>query len=253
MTMDLGRRIHELRLALMLLTRLPVGRLREPVPALSDAQWAYPLVGIVIGSICFSIVRVCMTLGLAPILVAALTLGASALLTGALHHDGLADFADGVGGGRDREHALEIMRDSRIGTYGALALIFAVILSVGALAHIAEGLTLVQVLLVAVVSRLAMLVALLALPPARGDGLGHTASAEPTFAPLVPGSAVAGLLIIATGLTGLVVAAAMALVLGVIAVIARRRLGGQTGDVLGAVQLVSEVTGWITLSSSPFG
>ena len=124
MSETLRRRLDEARLALMLLTRLPVGRLKDPVPSLAEARWAYPLVGLVIGAIAWVAHHGALMLGLGPLPAALVALGAMVLVTGALHHDGLADFADGLGGGRDPDHRLEIMRDSRIGSYGALALIF---------------------------------------------------------------------------------------------------------------------------------
>lgn len=248
MTETLRRRLAEARLALMLLTRLPAGTLSDPVPTLSQALWAYPLVGLVVGPIGWAVLHAALALGLGALPAALLALGAVALATGALHHDGLADFADGIGGGRDRAHRLEIMRDSRVGSYGVLALVFAVLLSAAALGEIAERLTLAAALLIGVASRLMMLVVLMGLPPARADGLGRSASAR-SWAALAPGAAIAAGLAIVVGLPGLAALVAAVLAALAIAVWARTLLGGQTGDVLGAVQIVSQCAGWVALSA----
>ena len=104
----------------MLLTRLPVGWLATSAePArLADAVWAFPVVGAVVGAIGGAVFWVCARLGMPPAVAAVWTLASMLLVTGALHEDGLADTADGLGGGRTRERKLEIMRDSRIGTFG---------------------------------------------------------------------------------------------------------------------------------------
>lgn len=247
MSLWLRRRTNEALLALMLLSRLPAGRLKEPVPSLAEARWAYPLVGLVIGIMGWATLQLALIVGLGPLPSAALALLTLALVTGGLHHDGLADFADGIGGGRDRSHCLGIMQDSRIGSYGALALIFAVVIGAVALAEIAEKLPLSPLLLVSVSSRLIMLAVLIALPPARSGGLGHSAAAR-TGMTWLPGAIVTALLAVAVGPLSVALLVLVALAGCTVAVIARRHLGGQTGDVLGAVQMVSEVAGWLALS-----
>ena len=108
----------------MLLTRLPMGWLTTSVGPgrLADAVWAFPVVGAVVGAIGGAVFWFCTRLGMPPGVAAVWTLVSMLLVTGALHEDGLADFADGLGGGRTRERKLAIMRDSRIGTFGGLAL-----------------------------------------------------------------------------------------------------------------------------------
>jgi hypothetical protein len=130
-----------------------------------------------------------LALGFGPLVAALLALTVAALVTGALHLDGLADVADGIGGGRDRAHCLEIMRDSRIGSYGVIALVLALALAAAGLADLPEDATPAVLLLAATGSRLAMLVVLDRLPPARPDGLGRGASGS---APLswAPGAGV---------------------------------------------------------------
>lgn len=245
--MGARRRVDELRLALAMLTRLPVGRLHDPVPTLAEASWAFPLVGLPTALIGWAVLAAAQALGLAAPVAALLSVLALVLSTGALHHDGLADFADGIGGGTSRARRLEIMRDSRIGSYGVLALILAVGLEVAALSALPSP-PLAGFLLIAATSRLAMLGLLVALPPARREGLGHMAG-RPRAAVLLPGAALVAALALAAGPAALGVLAAALLPVLWVAHLARRRLGGQTGDVLGAAQLTAEVAGWLALSA----
>lgn len=245
--MSLARRVAEARLAVMLLTCLPMGRIADPVPNLAAACWAFPLVGVLVGVIGWAVQQGALALGLGPLVASLMALGALALATGALHLDGLADFFDAIGGGRDRAHCLEIMRDSRIGTYGVVALIFAVALPAGALSATPDGLSLAAFLLTATASRLAMLAVLDLLPPARADGLGHSASGRVPLA-WMPGALLVIVIGVHVGFEAAVALLAMGLAGGLIAVMALRRLGGQTGDVLGATQLCAEAAGFIALS-----
>ncbi|SFD63888.1 adenosylcobinamide-GDP ribazoletransferase [Roseivivax sediminis] len=239
-------RLAELQLAVMLLTRLPAGRLTDPAPTLAQARWAYPLAGLPIGAIGWAAQGLAITAGLPALAAALLAVGAMALATGALHHDGLADLADGLGGGRDRAHCLEIMRDSRIGSYGVLALILAVGLEASALAGFDRGAPLLAFLFLSVTSRLAMLGVSAWLPAARTDGLGQSAGGGLGRAGLA-GAALAVGLGLALGPAALASALVQALAAAAVAHRAMRRIGGQTGDVLGAVQRVAEVGGWLSL------
>ena len=176
-------------------------------------------------------------------------------VTGALHEDGLADVADGFGGGSTRERKLEIMRDSRIGAYGAVALALALILRVGALAASLDGpfgRAALSLILVAAISRAGALMPLALLPPARADGAGAAAGRlEGSALAAAWGSALVialGAGLVALGLVHALVAALMsgAAALGVVAM-ARRAIGGQTGDVAGAAQQCAEVAAWCGL------
>ncbi|MBY6200974.1 adenosylcobinamide-GDP ribazoletransferase [Maritalea mobilis] len=249
MTNILRRRWAEMRLAVVLLTRLPVGRMQDSATTLAEARWAFPFVGVIAGGGLWAILHLALALGVSPLGAAFLALGGLVLLTGGLHHDGLADFADGIGGGWDRERRLEIMRDSRIGSYGVLALIFAVGIGMAGVADLGPSLTLAAAIFVSVLSRLAMLGVLLFMPAARADGLGHAAadSANLSWVPAALFVVALGLVI---GLPAAVVLAAMSLVSLVIARLAQSRIGGQTGDVLGAVQYIAETTGWLVLSAT---
>ncbi|MFP4328504.1 MAG: adenosylcobinamide-GDP ribazoletransferase, partial [Paracoccaceae bacterium] len=236
--MDMRARLDEIRVAVMLLTRLPVGRLTGRVPGLDASSWAFPLVGLPVGLIGWAVHAGALSLGMSPLIAALMALSALALATGALHHDGLADFADGIGGGRDKAHCLEIMRDSRIGSYGVLALVLVLAFWAAALVELDSAASAWAFIGLAMASRVAMLAVLRWSPPARADGLGHSASGG--GAGLAVGVAICALVLSPLGLPAVVVACVVAGMAILIGTLARRRIGGQTGDVLGAVQILSE-------------
>src|ERR1700674_2126043 len=116
--------LDDLRTAVAFLTRLPLPHPMGPMPAnFVRAQRMFPLIGAAIGGVVGIVCLGTRMMGVPDLAAAALALGASAIVTGALHEDGLADVADGFGGGRDPAAKLEIMRDSRLGSYGALILL----------------------------------------------------------------------------------------------------------------------------------
>jgi adenosylcobinamide-GDP ribazoletransferase len=181
-------------------------------------------------------------------LAAVLALLAATLATGALHEDGLADLCDGFGGGRDRARRLEIMRDSRIGSYGALALGFAVLIRVLALSSLSGSTGTLALIGLSAVSRAPLPLALWLMPPARHDGLGRAAAGVGARRSLL--AAGFGLGFFALCLPGALFALpVMALAAFGLARLAMARIGGQTGDVLGAMQVVTELVGWLCLST----
>src|SRR5271167_906470 len=135
----LSARGEELKVSALFLTRLPFAP-ATPVDgaATARAAWAFPVAGILIGLIGAAIYALAHKLGLPAWPSAALSVAATLAATGCLHEDGLADTADGFGGGKTRERKLEIMRDSRIGTYGVCALVLSLLLRVSALASLAD-------------------------------------------------------------------------------------------------------------------
>ncbi|MBE9638644.1 adenosylcobinamide-GDP ribazoletransferase [Salipiger mangrovisoli] len=244
-------RLRELQVAVMLLTRLPAGRIEGEAPALSAARWAFVPVGALVGLLGWAALAGTLATGASPPLAAVLAVAAHVLATGALHVDGLADFADGLGGGRDRTHCLEIMRDSRIGSYGVMALILASALWVAALAQLGPQLGswggAGWFVLIGMFSRAAMVAVQEGLPPARADGMGRLAAGRSRAARLVLLVVTAGGLLLA-GATGLMLVLVCATVAAALGRLAQQRIGGVTGDVLGAVQLVSEVFCWTALA-----
>jgi adenosylcobinamide-GDP ribazoletransferase len=227
-----------------LLSRLPVGRWLDAGAEMDFARavWAYPVVGAVLGALGGAVYGLAVLIGMSAGLAACWTLGAMLLLGGALHEDGLADTADGFGGGRDAGRKLEIMRDSRIGSYGALALMVSLGLRGTALAALGSpALVAIGLIVAGSLARAAIIVVLLAARPARRDGLAAGLAVVPTGL-AATGIAVAVLLaalLLPFG-SALVVALAAAMVGLGFAWLSTRQIGGHTGDVLGATSVVAE-------------
>src|SRR5690606_10887022 len=185
----LARLRDDLLSALALLTRLPVPDHR---PAGAEAAWAWPLAGGLLGALAAVLAAALLALGIPPGPVAAAVLALLALLTGALHEDGLSDTADVLLRGRAGDRRLEVMKDSRIGGFGALALARVMLASWSALeALIAEGRLWGPLIAAAALSRAPMAVVMAALPPARPGGLS-AGTGRPS--PAVAGAAVGGAL-----------------------------------------------------------
>jgi adenosylcobinamide-GDP ribazoletransferase len=234
--------IGGLGLAISFLTRLPFGGVGVASPgALARSMGVFPLVGVVVGGIggaIYAIAHFFMPASAASLLA----IGAVALVTGALHEDGLADTADGFGGGEDRADKLAIMRDSRIGTFGMVALSLSLGLRAVALAEIGGSLAVVGALVAAhALSRAAIPLAMQALTPARRDGLGALAG-QPSAAQT--GIAITLALVVAALVLppGAALAALAGATAGVtlIVLLAQEQIGGFTGDVLGAVEQAAE-------------
>jgi len=234
----------ELGAAFALLTRLPVVPFLFPVSDAGPAQcvWAYPLVGAVVGGIGAGSYTLLAWAGLPPALSAAWALAVTFLATGALHEDGLADTADGFGGGANPERKLAIMRDSRIGSYGALALLVSTAVRWAAATELGATGRIVPALIAAgALSRGALAIPLLALRPAREDGLAAPLRDAALVRTLL-GPALA-LALAFTLLPSRGAACAVVLTAGValtFTVLARRQVGGYTGDVLGACAVLVE-------------
>ena len=247
----IGARLHELRLAFMLLSRVPMGHLREPVPSIGAAAWAFPLVGVIVGGASAATLALGLMAHLSPMVASGLALAAGVLVTGGLHEDGLADLADGFGGGADRARKLAIMRDSRIGTYGVLALVLVVGLRWAALADVAAvapGRALGALVAIGVASRAGLAPALWRMPAARDDGLGKAAAGVGAVSAGVSLTLGLGALLVLAGAAGLILALPIAAMVGALAWLVWRQIGGQTGDVLGAMQQLADVAAWIVLS-----
>jgi adenosylcobinamide-GDP ribazoletransferase len=252
----LKARADEVQLALTLLTCLPVHRLRSLPETVEIAAtvWSWPLAGLVASLPAALVIWLTSALGLPPLAAALLALGTGLAVTGALHEDGLADTADGFGGGRTKERKLEIMRDSRVGTYGVLASILSLGLRAVSLGAIVleggAGIGALCLIAAAMTSRAAMGLPLLLLRPARPDGLAASLG-DVKLEPAVAGFLIAALLTLLL----LTPPAASALVLMMVlaplplAALAHKQIGGHTGDVLGATQQVAEITGLLVLSA----
>lgn len=236
---------RDLSTAFMLLTRLPLPTTRstpdsDRLPA--QAAWAYPLVGLAVGLIAVVVAWVMQSLGVVSPITALFVVLASVVVTGAMHEDGLADCADGFWGGWDMAFRLKIMKDSRIGTYGVIALVMSLFLRWYVITQMIEkGVLLGAVLTAAVMSRGAMVWVMHRMPHARRDGLAQKTGkpARGTTYVALGFAAIAAVFAPEVSTLWLIVIAVLC-TLGVSAV-ARRKIGGQTGDVLGATQQVVEL------------
>lgn len=248
--------------AIRFFSRLPVPRLPfeategHQTPGFSTWVRIVPLAGAVIGLPAALVLASALTLGLDPFMAAALAIAALTLSTGFLHEDGLADTADSTGG-KDREQRLAIMRDSRIGSYGASALILAFLLRVGALASIASQIpaagAALSIIAAAALSRTAALAPMAYLSPARKDGLAHAVGRPERGAFRVAVALAAGLTLAAGAFPGVPFAGAVLMIVStafaafVMTRFSSRHLGGQTGDIAGATQQVAEIAAMIGL------
>lgn len=242
----MARLMGDVALCLSVLTRLPVSSVwltRDHVRPLGRAVWAFAPVGIIVGSMGGISLWAASNFGLHPLTCALIALGVIAMATGALHDDGLADLVDGFGGGTDAKAKLAIMKDSRIGGFGVLALIFSVGLKVSALATLlGPGMAAATLVAAATLSRAAMPLIALALEPARKDGLG-TMMGKPCKLQVGIGLGLALVVcLICLPLKGALLGFVIALAgVALLAVLTQRQIGGFTGDVLGAAQSVAEI------------
>jgi adenosylcobinamide-GDP ribazoletransferase len=239
---DVGGLLTDLAVAIAFYTRLPL-RPAGAVDgaAVARASWCAPLVGLLIGMLTALTYWITYRLNLPPFVCATLAVGTGMLVTGCLHEDGLADTADGLGG-ETRERALDIMRDGRIGVFGASALIICLALRIGAITDLPRAALVAWALIGAhAMARAVLPVVMYLVPPARADGLSATAGAP--SGKRTAAAAVIGLVLLwtALGFRNALIALVLLLIGTAITVlIARRKIGGQTGDVLGAVEQVSE-------------
>lgn len=256
-----------LLVAIQFLTRLPV-----PPFAYYNPQWLhqssrhFPAVGLLVGLLCAGVFWLGSIL-FTPLVAAVISTVFGIRLTGGFHEDGLADSCDGLGGGLTRERTLTIMKDSRLGTYGVLGLVSALLLKVTLLASMPLSVAIIALIIGHTASRL-LCISLLALLPYGGE-IEH-AKAKPMAQQLTPlqGVLSSGWLILAGVLVTIIFPNTMhqiglgqwllTLLLALIATdymrrLLYRRLEGYTGDGLGATQQVSEVTIYIGLAAStPF-
>ncbi len=231
----------DILLGATLLSRVPLPRLHEDAFARgAAASWAYPIAGAALGAIAGGTAALVLAAGAPSVFAAGVLLAVLMLLTGAMHEDGLGDTADGFWGGFAPARRLEIMRDSRTGTFGILALILITGLRWSAYATLLP-LGLLPVIAAAALSRAGMPCLMAALPHARNDGLSRSVGrvAAPTAGlGLAIGLLIAGLCVGVAAIGALL--ALLVAVLGV-GLLARAKIGGQTGDVLGAAQQLGEV------------
>lgn len=243
------REIGHFFVGMMFLTRLPAPPdLNHAEGRLARAARYFTLIGVLIGLIGGGVFFFASHALSAPI-AGGLAILTTIILTGALHEDGLADTADGLGGGSSREQALEIMRDSRLGTYGVCAVVFSIGLRVAALATLAPLEGMIAMIVAHAVSRGMLPPVLVSGANARTRGLassvaGGVSHAEAGFAFL----AALAVAMIAGPVVGMISFTAAVIASGLLLVQLVRRLGGYTGDGLGAIQQASEIAVLVVIS-----
>ena len=242
MTTRLRSVIDDLTINLAFYTRLPVACGRIEGSELARASWAAPLAGAIVGllgAVAYGLARAGQ---LPPWPAAAIAIAVTLAVTGCLHEDGLADVADALGG-TSRERKLEIMRDSRVGTYGASALIASIALRISALASLTTPAAAAIALIVAhMAGRAAIPGFMMLIPPARAEGLSAGAGPAPGASAAV--AAAVGIVALIAGLplrSALLALVAVTAALFVMARLSIKHFGGQTGDVLGAVEQCVEI------------
>ena len=235
--------LQDLWVALGLLTRLPLpARDWDDARPAALAAWAYPLVGLVVGAIAACVAYCAHKFGAPAMVTAGLALTAMIVITGAMHEDGLADSADGLWGGNSAERRLEIMKDSHIGAYGVIALILGLGLRWAALsALIAGGAIFAPLIAAAIISRSAMAYVMDIMPNARETGLSHMTGRPGKPATRITAGIAAVAALVGFGWSGLWLIAVAGLAILACAQIAQRKIAGQTGDILGATQQVTEI------------
>ena len=231
-------------MATAFLTRVPIAVTARAGDVGSAARW-FPLVGGVIGAVGALVAwTLAELLGSPAALTALLVIGLEAWVTGAIHLDGLADTADGFGGGQSREDVLRIMRDPRIGSYGAIALVIVIGMKVMALAALLDRGALWFVVVAPAISRWTISALAAWLPYARADGgLGEAVIGGRNANRLITATAItAAIAIAALRVQALFVLATAVLTVAWIGRAARRRIGGVTGDVFGASVELTEAS-----------
>jgi adenosylcobinamide-GDP ribazoletransferase len=253
----LDRCVHQVRLffiALQFFTRVPVPRWVGFEPAwLHHASRYLPAVGALVGAVAAAVYALAAWVWPQPVAVL-LSTAAGIYLTGAFHEDGFADACDGLGGGMTRERALEIMKDSRIGSYGAVGIGLLLALKCVALASLPNYATAAALLVAHPLSRLAAISLVLRLDYAKVEGKAkplatHMSNLEyaiAAFTALLP-AAVLGFIGLVAWPAMLAGGVAMALATVWLARLFMRRIGGYTGDCLGAVQQVTEVAFYLAV------
>jgi len=243
--------LDDLRTAVAFLTRLPMPHPDGASPQnFVRAHRMFPVVGALIGAVVGLLCLGLRYVGVPDLAAAALALGGSAILTGALHEDGLADVADGFGGGRNLESKLEIMRDSRLGTYGAVVLLVSFAAKLSALAAIPDGYIVPALMAAHALARGVLPAMSMNLPYARKDGLARNAGQPDAATAAMAGGLAFVIALLSLSWTNALFAARAAGLSGFcMARLAMRQIGGQTGDVLGGAEQVSETAILVLLAA----
>ncbi|WP_419946975.1 adenosylcobinamide-GDP ribazoletransferase [Candidatus Poriferisodalis sp.] len=235
-----------LRYAWAFLTRLPGGAHPSTERDLGRSVPWFPLVGAVVGTLSGGVFWATWTpLGAPFAAILAVTTGV--VVTGAFHEDGLADSADALGGTTPSQRR-EIMKDSRLGTFGTLALVLATLVQVFAVMPLSARDAVIAMALAHGVGRALAVTAMASMPAASGSGLGHGYAAHLRAAPCALSILASYGVAFALGPVGVFAVGAATGAALVVALVAHRRFGGMTGDVLGAISHLSQIAALVTVS-----
>ncbi len=238
----------DIRAALALLSRVPLRVSPHAMARGARSAWCWPVVGLILASFATLLAVFLQAIGIKQEISALLALALLVVMTGALHEDGLADVADGFWGGFDRARRLDIMKDSHIGSYGVLALILSLGLRGAALIALADHLA-VALLASAALSRAAMAHVMHKLPNARTTGLSAQTGRPPRQAVRIALLIAVGVVVLLTGWGAVWILLAAIAATYACARIAQAKIAGQTGDVLGATQQITEISTLLALSA----
>ena len=234
--------MHDLLAAMSLLTRIPVPVDHDRAgQRAANAVWAYPVVGAFLGLIGGLVGGALVALGVNGGIAAAAVIGVAVLLTGALHEDGVADCADGLGGGMTRERRMEIMKDSRIGAFGAVALMVVILARWSGTQALLPQYWPVIFAVTGAASRLPMVLAMSMLPLASSAGMAARVGRPPMVSVALSIVLTAGISIALLGGSGAVILGIACLAPVPLWWLARSKIGGYTGDILGASQQLAEI------------
>ncbi|MER9326281.1 adenosylcobinamide-GDP ribazoletransferase [Mesorhizobium sp. M0488] len=243
----------DIALCLVFFTRLPLPVFDFRGRGLAAAIWAAPVAGLVVGLIGAIVFATAERFGLAMGPAAALALAATLLITGCLHEDGLSDVADGFGGGSSRGRKLEIMRDSRIGAYGAVALALSLLIRWNVLSEFVDPTQALFALVAAHAASRGVLGAFMhLLPSARSEGLSADAGAV-SLETALAGAVLGAIPLLLLGLGGAIFALILlGLLFAAFRALCLNQIAGQTGDTIGALQQVSEIAVLLVASVALF-
>ncbi|RWA65684.1 adenosylcobinamide-GDP ribazoletransferase [Mesorhizobium sp.] len=249
--LSLRQVLDDIALCLVFFTRLPLPVFDFRGRSLAAAIWAAPVAGLAVGLIGAVVYATAERFGLAMGPAAALALAATLLTTGCLHEDGLSDVADGFGGGKSRGGKLEIMRDSRIGAYGASALALSLLIRWSAISEFADPTQALLTLIAAHAASRGLLGAFMhLLPPARSDGLSAGAGSVSAEAAIV-GAVLGAIPLLLLGPGGAIVAIVLlGLLFAAFRALCLNQIDGQTGDTIGALQQLGEIAVLLVASVS---
>ncbi|MEH6835461.1 MULTISPECIES: adenosylcobinamide-GDP ribazoletransferase [Falsihalocynthiibacter] len=234
--------VTDIPIALGILSRFPVEVSQEAAQKrAASAAWAYPIAGAAIGFAAVLAGWAAMAFGLPNVAVAGVVLATLIMVTGAMHEDGLADTFDGLWGGHTRERRLEIMKDSHVGAYGVLALAVSGLVRFGLILSLIASGHLWAIIATCAMSRAPMALLMAKMEPARSMGLSHSVGRprlETALLAVLIALLIGFLFLGGTILHGVLLAA---IAVGALAWIAEKKIGGQTGDILGTSQQLTEI------------